>query len=357
MDIIVILLIIFILATGILASMLVIKNKQIMYYQIVSKNLSAMRVIQSMFEILGANISGSNKIEEINKVILDTYKPKYSSIVIFDGENYNVQATNIDNEYVEAISKIANENEFKTNILKNVSKYITTSADKTLIYKSAIERNVKSCMFTPIYHGTTYIGYWILEDDIINAFDSMSKSELAKLKNNMGVFLENTLYQNIIETAENTDKQTGFYNNLYLYSKARNKLLEFENTSATIIDFSNLSNINIEYSREIGNELLEKSVMIIKELTGSNSICVRYSGARMLILLPNSTAQSVHSSMERMLSRIKNEAIKQVDGKYIALEIKMLIKTLKKQNNIDKEVQSLVAYIENMKEVDTIKII
>ena len=41
--------------------------------------------------------------------------------------------------------------------------------------------------------------------------------ELSKLKNNMGVFLENTLYQNIIENAENTDKQTGLYNNLYLY--------------------------------------------------------------------------------------------------------------------------------------------
>ena len=357
MDIIVILLIIFILAAGILASMLVISNNKIKYYQIVSKNLSAMRVIQSMFEILGANISGNNKIEEINKIILDTYKPRYSSIVIFDGENYNVKATNIDEEYIDAISKIANENEFKTNILKNISKYITTSAEKTLIYKSAIERNIKSCMFTPIYHGTTYIGFWILEDDIINAFDSMSKSELAKLKNNMGVFLENTLYQNIIETAENTDKQTGFYNNLYLYSKARNKIVEFDNTSMTILEFSNLSSINNDYGRSLGNELLEKAVMIIKELTGSSTICIRYSGARILVIVPNSTAQSVHSSMERMLSRIKNEAIKDVDGKYIALEVKMLIKTIKKQNNIEKEVQNLVAYTENMKETDTIKII
>ena len=357
MEGIVILLIIFIIAAGVMACMLVIKNKQIMYYQIVSKNLSAMRVIQSMFEILGANISGNSKVEEINKIIIDTYKPKYSSIVIFDGENYNVHSTNIDSEYIDAISKIGSENEFKSNILKNISKYLTTSADKTLTYKSAIERNIKSCMFTPIYHGTTYIGYWVLEDDVINAFDSMSKSELAKLKNNMGVFLENTLYQNIIETAENTDKQTGFYNNLYLYSKARNKILEFDNTSVIVLEFCNLSTINVEQSREFGNKLLEKAVMIIKELTGSNTICIRYSGARILILIPNSTAQSVHSSIERMLSRIKNEAIEQIDGKYISLETKVIIKTLKKQNNIEKEVQNMVTYVENMREKDTIKII
>ena len=42
--------------------------------------------------------------------------------------------------------------------------------------------------------------------------------ELAKLKDHIGVFIENVLSQESIESAYNTDKQTGFYNNLYLYS-------------------------------------------------------------------------------------------------------------------------------------------
>jgi len=352
-----ILVIILIIISGALSIILVIKNKQIGYYTIVSKNLSAMRVIQSMFEIMGANIPAENKVNELNKVILDTYEPKYSSIVTFDGSNHEIKATNVDKAYVDSISRIGDENDFRANAYKNVSRYLTTSSDKTLRYKSAIERNIKSCMFSPIYHGSTYLGFWILEDEVENAFDSISKSELSKLKNNMGVFLENTLYQNIIETAQNTDKQTGFYNNLFLYSKARQKLLENENNSIILLCFSNLAEINSEHDRNIGNAILAKAVNIIRELISSETMCIRYSGARIILLMPNSTAETVHSTIERMLARIKSDAIENVNNKYVTLNTQILIHTFKKQNNIEREVQKMVSYVDNMKETDTIKII
>ncbi|MDF2865711.1 MAG: diguanylate cyclase [Clostridia bacterium] len=352
-----IIVIILIIIIGALSMMLVIKNKQIGYYTIVSKNLSAMRVIQSMFEIMGANIPAENKVNELNKVILDTYEPKYSSIVSFDGSNHEIKATNVDKSYIESIAKIGDENDFRGNAYKNVSKYITTSSDKTLRYKSAIERNIKSCMFSPIYHGSTYLGFWILEDETENAFDSISKSELSKLKNNMGVFLENTLYQNIVEAAQNTDKQTGFYNNLFLYSKARQKLLENENNSIVLLCFNNLAEVNSEYDRNVGNAVLAKAVNIIRELVSSETMCIRYSGARIILLMPNSTAETVHATVERMLARIKSDAVENINNKFVSLNTQILIHTFKKQNNIEREVQKMVSYIDGMRETDTIKII
>jgi diguanylate cyclase (GGDEF)-like protein len=310
-----------------------------------------------MFEIMGANIPSENKVNELNKVILDTYEPKYSSIVTYDGSVHEIKATNVDKSYVDSISKISDENDFRANAFKNVSKYLTTSSDKTLRYKSAIDRNIKSCMFSPIYHGSTYLGFWILEDEVENAFDNISKSELSKLKNNMGVFLENTLYQNIIEAAENTDKQTGFYNNLFLYSKARQKLLEYENSSIILLCFSNLSEINSEFDRNVGNSVLAKAVNIIRDLISSETMCIRYSGARMILLMPNSTAETVHSTIERMLARLKSDATENINNKFVLLNTQILIHTFKKQNNIEKEVQKMVSYIDAMKETDTIKII
>lgn len=352
-----ILVILLVIVSGALGVILVLKDKQLGYYRIVSKNLSAMRVIQSMFEIMGANIPAENKVNELNKVILDTYEPKCSSIVTFDGTKHEIKATNVDKNYIESIIKIGDDNDFREKASNNISKYLTTSSDKTLRYKSAIERNIKSCMFSPIYHGKTYLGFWILEDEIENAFDSISKSELSKLKNNMGVFLENTLFQNIIETAQNTDPQTGFYNNLFLYSKARQKLLENENNSIVLLCFNNLSEINSKYSRDIGNQMLSKSVNIIRDLVSSETMCVRYSGARILLLMPNTTSEAVHGTVERMLGRIKSEASENINNEYASLTTQVLIHTFKKQNNIEKEVQKMVAYIDAMKETDTIKII
>ncbi len=358
MDIfLVILLMIMIVVVGILAISLVIKSKQIEYYKIVSKNLSSMRVIQSMFEIMGANINANDKVEELNKVIIDTYKCKNSTIVIYDGSSYIVKATNVEKEYIEAISKITEEPDFKANVAKNVSKYITTTSAKNLNYKSAIERGIKSCMFSPIYHLSTFIGFWIIEDDVINAFDNISKSEIAKLKNNMGVFLENTINENVLELAENTDKQTGFYNNIYLYSKARKTILDHENSAVALLCFNNLSEVNSMYSREVGNKLLLKAVGVIKELTGSDTIHIRYSGARILIIVPNTTVEAVHPSLERILSRIKSDAIEGVNDGFVALTTQVVLKTIKKQNNIESEFQKMLNYIDNMPDTDTIKII
>lgn len=357
MTALLILVIMLIIIVGVLLIMLVIKNKQIGYYTIVSKNLSAMRVIQSMFEIMGANIQAENKVNELNKIIIDTYEPKYSSIVTFDGTIHEVMATNVDKSYIDSIVKIGEENDFRANALKNVSKYLTTSSDKTLRYKSALERNIKSCMFSPIYHGSVYLGYWLLEDEIENAFDSISKSELSKLKNNMGVFLENTLYQNMIEAAQNTDRQTGFYNTLFLYSKARQKLLENENNSIILLCFNNLAEINNEFDRNVGNSLLAKAVNIIREFTTADTMCIRYSGARIILLMPNTTAETVHPTIERMLSKIKSDVTENVENRYASVKTQVLIHTFRKQNNIEREVQKMVSYIDAMKETDTIKII
>ena len=332
-------------------------NRDLKYYRVVSKNLSAMRVIQSMFEIMGSNIPANNKIKELNKVIVDTYSPKFSTIVIYNGHEHEIEATNIDVDYGSALATLADANEFRSNILKNVSKYITTASDKTLGYKTAAERNVRSCMLNPIYHNGTYLGYWIIEDEVENAFDSLSKSEVAKLKNNMGVFLENTLYQNMIEAAENTDKQTGFYNSIFLYSKAKKKMAEYENNTLVFIQIPNLADINSKYSRDIGNKVLLKAVSIIKELIGNETMVVRYSGTKFVIIYPNTTAETLHSNIERMLARIKSDAIEKVDVEFVVLNVQILMTTFKKQNNLEKEVERMKNYIEKMNEIDTIKII
>ena len=46
-----------------------------------------------------------------------------------------------------------------------------------------------------------------------------------------------------------------------------------------------------------------------------------------------------------------------VDGKEITLDTQILMHTIKKQSNIEKELNKMNAYLEGMKEINTIKII
>ncbi len=331
-------------------------TKQINYYKMVSNSVSSMSVIQQMFDIMGESIQGKDKIEKLNRAIIEIFGPKYSTISIFDGTNYEIKATNVETEYIDSIINIADENDFKTNALKNVSKYLSTSPDKTLTYKSAIERKIKSAMFSPIYYNGTYLGFWLLEDIVENAFDSISKDELSKMKNNLGVFLENVQFQTSIEHAENTDKQTGYYNNIYLYSNIRQILSSNETTAFTLIELKNIPDINEEYGRNLANILLVKIANSIKETVTDDTILIRYSGIKFLIVFPDSNAEKVHSLIERIFNKIKDE-YEYVNDKRIYIEPQAVIHNIVKQNNIDREIQKMLDYIDGMENSNTIKII
>ena len=331
-------------------------NNKLNYYKTVSQDIDSTAVIQKMFQIIGSNVSANNKIEELNDAIIKSYNSMYSTIAMFDGNSYEIKATNVDNTYIDSIIKVAEENDFKANVSKNISKYITTSPDKTLTYKSAIERRIKSALFSPIYYNNIYLGFWILEDEVENAYDDISKVELSKLKDNLGVFIENTQFQNTIELAQNTDKQTGFYNTMYLYSNIRNVITQNDTTCLTFICLKNIPEINDLYGRAIGNSLLMKIATVTKETMAGDAIIIRYSGLRFLIVSPGSNAERMQNVCERLLSRFKMEN-EVIENKVINCETQFLLHSVKKQNNIEKEIQAMESYMSGMKDVNTIKII
>lgn len=322
----------------------------------ISKNLANMNILQNMLEIMSSKLSAEDKIKTLNDVIVQSYGAKYSTISIFDGYKYDVTASNVEATYKDRIKDISIENDFKSNISKNISKYLTTSSGKTLLYRSAIERRIKSAMFSPIYCNGVYLGFWLLEDNVENAFDHISKSELSKLKSNIGTFLDIVEYQKSIEQAENTDKQTGFYNNLYLYSGARKLVKNNANNAMTLICLKNIPEINEKYGRNLGNALLVKATNCIKDFVSKNTVLIRYSGIRLLIIVPNMSAEASQPMMERLLTKIKLEC-EYVGENKVTLDTQFLLHTIKNQNDIDIEMDKMVEYIESMNSINTIKII
>lgn len=340
----------------VLIILLYIRLSEVKYYKAVAGNIAAMTVMQRMFEIMASNIPAKNKIEELNNIIIDVFNSKYSTISIFDGNEYEVKATNVENIYVESIGAIAEEKDFKENAKNNVSKYLVAAGPRILGYKSAVERKIKSAMFSPIYYNGTYLGFWLMEDDVEDAYESVSKDELAKLKDNIGVFIENVKDQENLENAYNTDRQTGFYNNIYLYSNVRHQTSLMENSALILISFSGLSNINELNGRDVGDSLLLKATRLLKETIPPENIFIRHTGSRFVVVCPGASVETVHGTIERYLNNLNYER-ESIDGKEITLDTQILMHTIKKQSNIEKEINKMNAYLEGMKEVNTIKII
>ena len=313
--------------------------------------------MQRMFELMASTIPASKKIEELNNIIIEVFNSKSSTISIFDGVNYEIKATNVEPMFLESIKAIAEEQDFKNNSTQNISKYLVAAGGRVLGYKSAVERKIRSAMFSPIYYNGMYLGFWLLEDDAENAYDSISKEELAKLKDHIGVFIENVLSQESIESAYNTDKQTGFFNNLYLYSNVRAKTANADNSALTLMFFKNLPEINEKYGREVGNKLIEKCAKLAKDIFSSENIFVRYSGSKFCIVSTNNSTDNMHSTVERFITNLKMQEEVVEGGEKASLDVCIVMKNIKRQGNIDREITKMAEYIENMSEVNTIKII
>lgn len=332
------------------------QKRQINSLKSVSKNVANMNILQNMLEIMSSKFSSDEKIKNLNDVIITNYGVKYSTISTFDGYEYDSTASNIEAIYRDRLKDIANENDFKVNISKNVSKYLTTAPGKTLLYRSAVERRIKSAMFSPIYCNGVYLGFWLLEDTVSNAFDNIPKSELAKLKANIGTFLDIVGFQKSIEKAQNEDKQTGFYTNLYLYSGARKIIKNNDNNTIAMVCLKNIPDINLKYGRNVGNAVLIKATNCIKNFVNKNIILIRYSGIKFLIIIPNMSSQASQPMIERLLAKLNLES-EYVGDEKITVNSQFLLHTVKNQNDIDFEIEKMVDYIDGMNSVNTIKII
>lgn len=332
------------------------QKRQINSLKSVSKNVANMNILQNMLEIMSSKFSSDEKIKNLNDVIITNYGVKYSTISTFDGYEYDSTASNVEAIYRDRLKDIANENDFKVNISKNVSKYLTTAPGKTLLYRSAVERRIKSAMFSPIYCNGIYLGFWLLEDTVSNAFDNIPKSELAKLKANIGIFLDIVGFQKSIEKAQNEDKQTGFYTNLYLYSGARKIIKNNENNTIAMVCLKNIPDINLKYGRNVGNAVLIKATNCIKNFVNKNIILIRYSGIKFLIIIPNMSSQASQPMIERLLAKLNLEN-EYVGDEKITVNSQFLLHTVKNQNDIDFEIEKMVDYIDGMNSVNTIKII
>lgn len=332
------------------------QRRQIKNFKSVSKNLANMNILQNMLEIMSSKFSAEDKIKTLNDVIITNYGVKYSTIVTFDGYEYTTSASNVEEIYRDRIKDVAIENDFKSNITKNVSKYLTTTPGKTLLYRSAVERKIKSCMFSPIYCNGVYLGFWLLEDTEANAFDNLSKNELSKIKNNIGVFLDIVEFQRTLEQAKNKDTQTGFYSSLYLYSGVRKIVKNNANNTVAMISLKNIPEINEKYGRNVGNAILIKAANCIKNFVSKNTILIRYSGIRLLLIMPNMSAQAAQPTMERLLAKLNLES-EYVGEEKVTLDIQVLLHTVKNQSDMDVEIDKMIDYIERMNSTNTIKII
>lgn len=294
-------------------------HNKIKAFNNINEKINNLNVLQDFMNAIGENISVDEKIKKVNEILIDRFGIKYSTIVVFDGAEYELKATNVEEKHWETLKNLHTEDIFKESIVNSTSKYITIdNDDEKLPYQKMEFGRAKSAMFFPLYIDNVYIGYWFIESGEKHAFDNLDTAILDVVKDNIVAILKTVNYQNTIENIPRDDLFSGLKSAEYLYGTAKKIIDKYVISTVCMFKIINLPEINNTFNRETGNKIITEVSKTIKTSLSNEYIFVRYMGPKFVIVFSGVEPESVIgfiTDIKKYAEQIKIEFIDEKKNK------------------------------------------
>ncbi len=250
----------------------------------IKQRIANLNVVQDFMTTIGEDTTVDKKIKRINDILIDKYEIKYSTIVVFDGTEYIIKASNVEQKHWDSLRSLQNVDMFKDSISSATPKYITVNKEgEQLPYQESEFGRAKAAIFFPLYIDNVYIGYWIIESGTPHDFDNVDTTILEKIKSNIVSVLKTVAHQKTLESMVRQDQFTGLQSEAYLYGEGKKIIDQFTTSTMCMFKIINLEDINTEHSRELGNSVVTEVSKYISNNISDDYIFIRYMGPKFVI--------------------------------------------------------------------------
>ena len=269
-------------------------HKKIQQFNNLSRQANNLRVLQDFLSTIGECSSVDEKIQKINDILIEKYEIKYSTIVVFNGAEYQVKASNVEPKHWNTLSKLQEVPIFKDSIATATPKYVTVNSDtERLPYQEMEFGRAKSAIFFPIYIDNVYIGYWIIESGVSHDFDNIDTTIFEVVKENIVSVLKTVVHQKTLEAIVRKDLFTGLYSEEYLYGEGKKIIDKYTTSAVCMFRITNLEAINDTYSRKLGNQVIIDVSEFVGDNISNDYIFIRYMGPKFVIVFSGVDIESV----------------------------------------------------------------
>lgn len=343
MTIAIIIILVFIIAVLTIYNMSI--HTKIQEFQNLHQKATNLNIIQDFINIAGSDIPVENKIKEINNVIIDKYEVKYSTIVIFDGANYTIRATNVDQKHWDTLATLHEFDLFKDSIETTNPKYITVNNEKErLPYQKQEFGRAKSAVFFPLYIDNVFIGYWLIESGIPHDFDNIDITVFETAKENMVSAMKSVNYQKTLESLVRKDLFSGLNSAEYLYGKGKKIIDQSISSAVCMFKIVNIEEIN-KISRELGNKVITEVSRHIRQNISDNYIFVRYMGPKFVIVFCGIDANNASNFVNELKDATEKLDIRLNDEQYTVEELDTTKKTKRKRKKQNVSVSPALSFV------------
>ncbi len=318
-----------IIIVGILVAVIVVLliyniaiHKKIQQFNNLSRQANNLRVLQDFLSTIGECSTVEEKINKINDILIEKYEIKYSTIVVYDGAEYQVKASNVDPKHWDTLKKLQDVPIFKDSVTTATPKYVTVNNEnERLPYQEMEFGRAKSAIFFPIYIENVYIGYWIIESGVPHDFDNIDTTLFEVVKENIVSVLRTVVHQKTLEAIVRKDLFTGLYSEEYLYTEGKKVIDKYTKSAVCMFRITNIEEINEKYSRKLGNQVIIKISEFIKNNVSKDYLFIRYMGPKFVIVFSGVDTDSVVSFITDIKEEIEktpisletNENIEEID--------------------------------------------
>ena len=285
-------------------------HKKIQKFKNMNQKITNLYVIQDFMNAIGETSTVEQKIKKINDILIERYEIKYSTIVIFDGAEYQIKASNVDKRHWESLKALQDINMFKDSIQTATPKYVTVNNEnERLPYQQMEFGRAKSAIFFPLYIDNVYIGYWIIESGTPHDFDNVDTTILEVIKENIVSVFKTVVHQKTLESIVRKDLFTGLYSEEYLYGEGKKIIDQYTISTICMFKIINLQEINKKYCRELGNKVITEISKYIENNIVTDYVFVRYMGPKFVIAFSGVESNGVADFLNEMKEKLESMQI------------------------------------------------
>ena len=311
-------------------------SKKIENFNSINQKITNLNILQDFMNTISEVTSVNEKIQKINNILIERYNIKYSTIVVYNGTEYVIKASNVDKKHWEVLRNLQSEETFKDSIQSAIPKYITIEKEgERLPYQKMEFERAKSAIFFPLYIDNVYIGYWIIEGRKPHEFDNIDTTILEVVKN-----------QQIIENIVREDKLTKLKSAEYLFGEGKRTIDKYTTSTVCLFKITNLEEINETIGRKIGNEIVTKVSEKVKQDLSDEYIFVRYMGPKFAIVFSGIEMDAIVSFMSQVKEKVENIKITVDKNKEAIPKINVVLSTYYKGTALEGLTKKLEEYLD-----------
>ena len=290
-------------------------SQKIQKFKNINQKITNLQVVQDFMNTIGETSSVDEKIKKINNILIEKYEIKYSTIVVFNGAEYEIKASNVDERHWDSLKSLQDVDMFKDSIQTATPKYVTVNSEnERLPYQKMEFGRAKSAIFFPLYIDNVYIGYWILESGTPHDFDNVDITVLEVIKDNIVSVLKTVVHQKTLESIVRTDLFTGLYSEEYLYGEGKKIIDQYTISTMCMFKIVNIEEINKNYCRELGNEVIKEISRYVQENISEDYIFVRYMGPKFVIAFSGVDTEGVAAFINDIKEHIEQMRVSLPEG-------------------------------------------